>query len=224
MRFPRNAKIFRGQLDFAPLAGVLFLLVIFLLLGSLISPPGIRLQLASVADLNKSPGKKYVLVTRKGEIVYENKTNRLEDLELVRMELKKLPVDETVFLQVDSGAPKEVSARVRQVLSVSVDLPSADNLSGTENRTLVLAINLGGQFFFQNELVREDQLRDRLQKAKGNAKEPFTLVVLADKSTTDETIVRIGEIAQQADIRELLLAGTPKRLTPGPASPSKPQP
>jgi hypothetical protein len=40
MKFPRNARIFRGQLDAAPFAAVLFLLVIFLMLGSLVYTTG----------------------------------------------------------------------------------------------------------------------------------------------------------------------------------------
>lgn len=46
MKFPRNAKIFRGQLDAAPFAGVLFLLVIFLALNSLlVFVPGVQIKL-----------------------------------------------------------------------------------------------------------------------------------------------------------------------------------
>jgi biopolymer transport protein ExbD len=46
MRFPRNAKIFRGQFDAAPVASVFFLLVLFLLMNtSLVFPPGVRMQL-----------------------------------------------------------------------------------------------------------------------------------------------------------------------------------
>ncbi len=45
MKFPRNARIFRGQLDAAPFAIVFFLLVLFLMLASLVYTPGIRLPL-----------------------------------------------------------------------------------------------------------------------------------------------------------------------------------
>jgi biopolymer transport protein ExbD len=51
MKFPRNARIFRGQLDAAPFAAVLFLLVIFLMLGSLVYTPGVPLQLPVANDL-----------------------------------------------------------------------------------------------------------------------------------------------------------------------------
>ena len=44
MKFPRNARVFRGQLDAAPFASVLFLLVLFLLVqSSLVFVPGVRL-------------------------------------------------------------------------------------------------------------------------------------------------------------------------------------
>jgi biopolymer transport protein ExbD len=51
MKFPRNARIFRGQLDAAPFAAVFFLLVIFLMLGSLMYTPGVRIELPMADDL-----------------------------------------------------------------------------------------------------------------------------------------------------------------------------
>lgn len=45
MKFPRNARIFRGQLDAAPFASVFFLLLMFVLLGSLVYTPGARVDL-----------------------------------------------------------------------------------------------------------------------------------------------------------------------------------
>jgi biopolymer transport protein ExbD len=52
MRFARNTKIFRGQLDAAPYAGVFFLLAIFLLLNSsFVFTPGIEIQLPEAAAL-----------------------------------------------------------------------------------------------------------------------------------------------------------------------------
>ena len=45
MKFPRSARIFRGHLDVAPFASVFLLLVIFVMLGSLLYTPGMRVQL-----------------------------------------------------------------------------------------------------------------------------------------------------------------------------------
>ena len=45
MKFPRTAKILRSQFDVAPFAAVFFLVVIFMMLGSLMPVPGLKLQL-----------------------------------------------------------------------------------------------------------------------------------------------------------------------------------
>ena len=56
MRFPRNLRPFTGQLDVAPFAGVLLLLVLFLLLHSSIAPaPGIRIRLPGVESADVTP-------------------------------------------------------------------------------------------------------------------------------------------------------------------------
>src|SRR5512138_2187267 len=73
MKFPRNARIFRGQLDAAPLALVFFLLVIFLMLGSLVYTPGVRLQLPVTEGL---PGMDRpsvsVAIDASGRVYYQN--------------------------------------------------------------------------------------------------------------------------------------------------------
>ena len=49
MKFPRNSRLLRGPFDMAPFAAVLFLLVIFLMLGALAPISGLPLRLP-VAD------------------------------------------------------------------------------------------------------------------------------------------------------------------------------
>jgi biopolymer transport protein ExbD len=51
MKFPRNARVFRGSLDFTPYAAVFFLLVLFVMLSSLVHTPGVRLELPVAEDL-----------------------------------------------------------------------------------------------------------------------------------------------------------------------------
>lgn len=73
MKFPRNARIFRGQLDFTPFASVFFLLVIFMMLGSLVHTPGVRIQLPVADDL---PGTDKPTVTvamdASGRLYFQN--------------------------------------------------------------------------------------------------------------------------------------------------------
>jgi biopolymer transport protein ExbD len=56
MKFPRNAKILRSHFDAAPFAAVLFLLVIFLMLGALIPTAGIPLQSLQPPAAGNLPG------------------------------------------------------------------------------------------------------------------------------------------------------------------------
>src|SRR5690348_7154256 len=56
MKFPRNARIFRGQFDAAPFASVFFLLVIFAVLSSLVYTPGVRLRLPQAGGWTPQDG------------------------------------------------------------------------------------------------------------------------------------------------------------------------
>jgi len=73
MKFPRNARIFRGQLDVAPFAIVFLLLVLFMMLSSLIYTPGVHLQLPVANDL---PGSETpaisVAIDKDGRLYFEN--------------------------------------------------------------------------------------------------------------------------------------------------------
>lgn len=59
MKFPRNARILRSQLDAAPLAAVFFLLVLFVMMGSLVYTPGVHIELPvanTTGGVNDLPG------------------------------------------------------------------------------------------------------------------------------------------------------------------------
>lgn len=144
MKFPRNARIFRGQLDAAPFAAVFFLLVIFLMLGSLMYTPGVRLE-----------------------------------------------------------------------------LPLADDLPGTDKLTVSVAIDAGGRYYYDNQLVQEKQLGTLLRQAAVASAEPLTLVVYADRAVTTEMLVRASVLARSAGITNGLLATLPR---PAPVRAPKPAP
>lgn len=83
MRFPRNARMLRGQLDAAPFAAVFFLLVIFMMLGSLVYTPGARLELR-LPRADGLPGTDkpavYVAIDADGRLYYENQGIEESDL------------------------------------------------------------------------------------------------------------------------------------------------
>ena len=74
MKFPRNARIFRGQLDAAPFAGVFFLLLLFVLLNSsLVFTPGVPIRLPEALTLPGVSGLTLVVaVDESGQLYYEN--------------------------------------------------------------------------------------------------------------------------------------------------------
>jgi biopolymer transport protein ExbD len=81
MKFPRNARIFRGQLDAAPFAIVFFLLVLFLMLGSLLYTPGVRLQLPTASDLPGTDKPSVsVAIDAHGRLYFENQPIEENDL------------------------------------------------------------------------------------------------------------------------------------------------
>jgi len=74
MRFPRNKQIFRGQLDVAAFAGVLFVLLIFVLLHSrLVFTPGVPIHLPEGDDLPGVIGHTIVMaVDANGQYYFDN--------------------------------------------------------------------------------------------------------------------------------------------------------
>lgn len=109
MRLPRNAKIFRGQLDAAPFAGVTFLLLLFLVFQSkLVFMPGVRIELPeSGVDLPGIPGKSVVVaVDRSGQIYYQNQAvSNLVDLrQRLRADVEKAKEPVTLEVVADKTA------------------------------------------------------------------------------------------------------------------------
>jgi biopolymer transport protein ExbD len=96
MKFPRNAKLFRGQLDAAPLVGVLFLLMIFLLLNStLVFTPGIQIALPEVAGADL-PGPDQptlvVAIDRRGQYYFDHQIISAADLgRQLNQAVRKMP-------------------------------------------------------------------------------------------------------------------------------------
>ena len=116
MKFPRNARIFRGQLDAAPLALVFFLLVIFLMLGSLVYTPGVRLQLPVTEGL---PGMDRpsvsVAIDASGRVYYQN---QVVERDFLRERLKEAAAKSSEPLTLLIQADKDVSYEMLVNLAV----------------------------------------------------------------------------------------------------------
>lgn len=143
MRFPRQTKIFRGQLDVAPFAGVFFLLIIFVLLqSSMVFPPG-----------------------------------------------------------------------------VPIELPQSGNLPGTDDPTVVVAVDATGQLYFDNQIVTSESLETGLRRSVNRASGNLTLILKADKEVSYGRMIEISLIAESAGISQVLLA-TRHTTTPIPVASS----
>ncbi len=75
MKFPRNARILRSQLDAAPAAAVFFLLVLFVMMGTLVFTPGVPFELRLPAG-DSLPGNDKpsvsVAIDAAGRLYYEH--------------------------------------------------------------------------------------------------------------------------------------------------------
>jgi biopolymer transport protein ExbD len=115
MRLPRNVKVFRGQLDAAPFAGMLFLLLLFLVLQSkLVFTPVIPLQLPEVPmNLTGTPEATVIVaVDRTGQIYYDNQpVASLTELSAkLRAAVRKSAEPLSLELQVDDSATLKTTA------------------------------------------------------------------------------------------------------------------
>jgi len=114
MKFPRNARIFRGQLDAAPFAAVLFLLVIFMLLGSLVYTPGVRIQLP-VGDGFVGTDKRTIAVSLDANGRYYFDNHAIDENEL-RMRLSKEVKDASeplaLVVRADEAATQKMFTRL----------------------------------------------------------------------------------------------------------------
>ncbi|HTG45051.1 MAG TPA: biopolymer transporter ExbD [Verrucomicrobiae bacterium] len=104
MRFPRQTKIFRGQVDAAPFACVFFLLVIFLLFNSsFIFTPGVPIELPSSADLPGTEGPTVVVaLDESGQLYFDHQI--ISEVELqtrLRSLVNTAPEQLTLIVQAD---------------------------------------------------------------------------------------------------------------------------
>src|SRR2546428_14063266 len=114
MKFPRNARIFRSQLEVAPFAAVFFLLVIFLMLASLLYTPGVRLQLP-VADNLPGTDKPTVAVAldKNGRLYFDYQVIEEEDLKgRLRQAVKRSTEPLTLIVQMGKDATYEMWLRL----------------------------------------------------------------------------------------------------------------
>lgn len=93
---------------------------------------------------------------------------------------------------------------------VRLQLPAGDDLPGTDQRTIAVALDSSGQLFFENQWIETAALKARLAEAVQGAGGPLTLVIRADKAVRYELLTQLTLMAREAGIREALLATMPR--------------
>jgi len=88
--------------------------------------------------------------------------------------------------------------------------PSAANLPGTDQPTVAMAVDAGGNMYFDNEIVSERLLINNLRVATNTFRVPLTLVIHADKSVSYETLVHLTMLARHCGITNCWLATLPE--------------
>lgn len=110
MKFPRNAKIFRGHLDATPFAGVFFCLLIFVLLSSVVYTSALRVNLpASTSTMFAAEGPAVaVAMGPDGQFYFQNEKIEGTNL-LVRLKAEAARQDKplTLVVQADKAVTQE---------------------------------------------------------------------------------------------------------------------
>ncbi len=203
MRFVRQAAIFRGPIDPAALVCVLFLLVLFMAVSSLLYTPGVQIGFEDPFP----PGAPILTVTSDSDIVFAGKTNKVTELAQLRASIKQTPNNLPIRLQVESGADPKVVEQVQEMFQVHLPTNTVGDLTGTDNPHVIVWVNFRGQCFFENRPITdaelETELRSRLQEAAA-ASQKLTMVLAADAATENEAIMRVYRLAHRAGITNFI--------------------
>jgi biopolymer transport protein ExbD len=89
---------------------------------------------------------------------------------------------------------------------VPIRLPESAELPGVIGPTVTVAVDSGGKLYYRNQIITESDLKLKLCQAVSEVKKSVTLVLQADKSVPNETLVRLANLARECGIREALLA------------------
>jgi biopolymer transport protein ExbD len=102
-------------------------------------------------------------------------------------------------------------------VNVSLQVPTANELPGSDKPSVAVAVDAEGRFFFADQVVTESQLTNGLSQAVQASPAPLTLVIHADKAVTYDQLLHLTLLARSTGIHDALLATLP-RVAPSPAS------
>jgi biopolymer transport protein ExbD len=216
MKYPRNTRIFRGQLDVAPVACLFFVTAILLFLHSqIVFTPGVRLDLHPSADTNRPS----LYIDSDNIFHYADSTMSAASFaKRVRADAAKGKLPATLVLQTELGVSTNSINIVRELAGeglftieppgARIELPELPDQPGVNTPSVTVAVNMNGQLFYEMQLVKEkSELQERLAAAAKKSTEPLTLIL--DKAVAVETLTELSEMARQAGFRNTVLGTRP---------------
>ena len=218
MKYPRNTRIFRGQLDMAPVACLFFATALMLFLHSqVVFVPGVRLDLHPSADTNRP--SLYI----DGEDLFHYADETMSEASFakrLRADAAKARVPSAILLQVDPATSTNALTTLRTLaaeLSIALEtpgtrisLPVSPDQPGVNTPSVIVAVNANGQMFYENQLVQRDaDLQTRLANAASVAREPLTLILRMDRAVAVETVVKLSDMARKAGFKQVVMATRP---------------
>lgn len=218
MKFPRNTRIFRGQLDMAPVACLFFATALMLFLHSqVVFVPGVRVDLHPITDTNRPS----LYIDSQDLFHYAADTmSSAAFVKKLRADAEKGRAPNAIILQVEPGATTNAINAVRTVaaeLSVALEppgmriaLPVSTNQPGVNGPSVIVAVNANGQFFYENQLVqKEADLEAKLAQAAAAARQPLTLELKMDRAVVMDTFVRLSDMARKVGFDRVVIATRP---------------
>ena len=223
MRFPRQARVFHGQLDAAPVAGVVLLLVIFMQVSALLHMPGVLVYL-NEGLLQTNPAATLTL-NRDETIHFGTNDFARADSNSLRQALQRSSAGPPFYLLVGPNTSDSVAVIGRNLVEslLQIRLPLAStNLVGTANPTVVVAMNFG-RYFYKNRVVSDGELRAELStnlSAAATRSEELTVRIEADEQVTISELTALEKLIGEVGIKSVLIEG--RADLPPPGSQAKP--
>jgi len=78
---------------------------------------------------------------------------------------------------------------------ISLLPPAADDLPGTDQPTVAMAVDAAGNLYYDNQIVTERMLINRFMVATNTVRAPLTLILHADRTVPYDTLVRLSLLA-----------------------------
>jgi biopolymer transport protein ExbD len=218
MKFPRNTRIFRGQLDMAPVACLFFATALMLFLHSqIVFVPGVRLDLHPSTDTNRPS----LFIDSEDLFHYADSTmSQAAFVKRLRADAEKGRAPNTIIFQADIATSTNALNAIRIAaaeLSIALEppgmriaLPVSTNQPGVNGPSVIVAVNANGQFFYQNQLVqKESDLAAKLAQAAAASRQPLTLELKMDRAVVMDTFVKLSDMARNAGFEKVVIATRP---------------